>query len=179
VSPRCFRNFQLDKRNKKISKFRWYYSKIQKCVSFILFHTNQTEYNIYITTAISLSIGFTFRKIIKRIEELRNQITFQSKDLPLSHDRISATTSDSTIDSAHNTYSPSLPPPEINDTYAFNDRNEESLHQQIPPREDSVQDIKTDKFELEREILELEIRIKELEIKKKTLEIKLCKLNKM
>ncbi|HJT83412.1 MAG TPA: hypothetical protein VJ697_02925 [Nitrososphaeraceae archaeon] len=150
-----------------------------KCVSFILLHTNQTEYNIYITTTISLSIGFTFKKIIKRIEELRNQITLQSKDLPLSHDRTPATTSDSTIDSAHNTYSPPLPPPEINDTYVFNDRNEESLDQQIPPREDSVQDIKIDKVELEREILELEIRIKELEIKKKTLEIKLCKLNKM
>lgn len=150
-----------------------------KCVSLILFQTNQTEYNIYITTARSFSIGLTFRKLIKRIEELRDQITFQSKDLPLSHDRISTTTSDSTIDSAHTTYSPPLPPPpQVNDTYAFNDRNEESLHQQIPPLEDSVQDIKVDKFELEREILELEIRIKELEIKKKTLEIKLCKLNK-
>jgi len=109
---------------------------------------------------------------------LRGQITFQSKDLPLSHDRTSTTTSDSTIDSAHTTYSPPLAPPEVNDTYIINDRNEESLHQQIPPTEDSVQDIKIDKFELEREILELEIRIKELEIKKKTLEIKLCKLNK-
>jgi hypothetical protein len=144
-----------------------------KCVSFILFQTNQTEYNIYITTAISFSIELTFRKLIKRIEELRDQITFQSKGLPLSHDRFSTTTSDG----AHATYSPPLPPPQVNDTYAFNDRNEESLHQQIPPR-DSVQDIKIDKFELEREILELEIRIKELEIKKKTLEIKLCKLNK-
>ena len=109
---------------------------------------------------------------------MRDQITFQSKDLPLSRDRISTTTSDSTTASAHTTYSPSLPPPQVNDTYAINDRNEENLHQQIPPREDSVQDIKIDKFELEREILELEIRIKELEIKKKTLEIKLCKLNK-
>jgi hypothetical protein len=109
---------------------------------------------------------------------LRGQITFQSKDLPLSHDRTSTTTSDSTIDSAHTTYSPPLAPPEVNDTYIINDRNEESLHQQIPPPEDSVQDIKIDKFELEREILEFEIRIKELEIKKKVLEIKLCKLNK-
>lgn len=149
-----------------------------KCVSFILFQTNQTEYNIYITTAINFSIGLTFRKLINRIEKLRDQITFQSKDLPLSHDRISTTTSDSTIGNAHNNNSPPLLPPQVNDTYAFNDRNEESLHQQIAPLEDSVQDIKIDKFELEREILELEIRIKELEIKKKTLEIKLCKLNK-
>lgn len=149
-----------------------------KYLSFILFQTNQTEYNIYITTATSFSIELTFRKLIKRIEELRDQITFQSKGLPLSHDRFSTTTSDSTTDNAHTTYSPPLPPPQVNDTYAFNDRNEESLHQQIPPREDSIQDIKIDKFELEREILELEIRIKELEIKKKTLEIKLCKLNK-
>ena len=149
-----------------------------KCVSFILFQINPTEYNIYITTAISFSIGLTFRKLIKRIEEFRDQITFQSKGLPLSHDRFSTTTSDSTTDSAHTTYSPPLPPPQVNDTYAFNDRNEESLHQEIPPRGDNVPDIKIDKFELEREILELEIRIKELEIKKKTLEIKLCKLNK-
>ena len=149
-----------------------------KCLSFILFQTNHTKYNIYITTATSFSIGLTFRKLIKRIEELRDQITFQSKGLPLSHDKFSTTTSDSTTDGAHPTYAPPLPTPQVNDTYAFNDRNEESLHQQIPPREDSVQDIKIDKFELEREILELEIRIKELEIKKKTLEIKLCKLNK-
>lgn len=143
-----------------------------------MFSTNQTEYNIYITTATSFSIGLTIRKLIKRIEELRDQITFQRKDLPLSHYRISTTTNDSTSDSADITYSPPLPSSQVNDIYAFSDRNEESLDQQIPPRENSIQDIKIDKFELEKEILELEIRIKELEIKKKTLEIKLCKLNK-
>jgi hypothetical protein len=136
----------------------------------VLVHSfsNQIEYNIYITISISFSIGLTFRKLIKRIEELRHQITSQSKDLPLS--------SDLTTDSAPPTYAP--PPPQVNETYAFNNMDEDILHQQKPSLGDSDRDIKIDKFELERKILELEIRIKELEIKKKTLEIKLCKLNK-
>jgi hypothetical protein len=160
----------------------------------VLVHSfsNQIEYNIYITISISFSIGLTFRKLIKRIEELRHQITSQSKDLPLS--------SDLTTDSAPPTYAPPPPqvnetnafstttsdsttgegvppPPQVNETYAFNNMDEDILHQQKPSLGDSDRDIKIDKFELERKILELEIRIKELEIKKKILEIKLCKLN--